>query len=59
MFLAQNVVSPKSYLSRPKVIKFITMTVLQFDCQYSLILKSNPTKFFGFVHCIVILQNCV
>jgi hypothetical protein len=28
----------KFYLSRPKVVKFTTMTVLHFDCQYLLIL---------------------
>jgi hypothetical protein len=47
----------KSYLSRPKFIKFTTMTVVHFDCQYILIPHSNPTKLFGFDHCIVILPN--
>jgi hypothetical protein len=45
----------KSYLSRTKVVKFTTITVLHFDCQYLLILKSNPTQPSGFV---VILPNC-
>jgi hypothetical protein len=48
----------KSYLSRPKVVKFTTMTVLHLDCQYLLILKSNPTKPSGFNHSVVILPNC-
>jgi hypothetical protein len=48
----------KSYLSRPKVVKFTTMTVLHFDCQYLLILLSNPTKPSGFNHSVVILPNC-
>jgi hypothetical protein len=32
------------------------MTVLNFDCQYRLILYSNPTKPSVFDHCIVITQ---
>jgi hypothetical protein len=48
----------KSYLSRPKVGKFTTMTVLHFDCQYLLILWSNPTKPTGYNHSVVILPNC-
>jgi hypothetical protein len=55
---SQNVVFPKHYPGRPKVIKFTTMTVLHFDFQYLLILSSNPTKLFGFDYYIVILPNC-